>query len=157
MRGSASEGRRRQAIAVRGRRHGPAAVAAPVRPRHFRHVGGFSLLLACALLLSARGASGEPLQDPTRPPGWTATGAVAVPAAAAVEAPVFAVSMLKLSPSLRLAVVNGRSVREGDTVDGATVVAIAADGVTLDFQGRRLKADAPGGEKPLGGMKTKVQ
>ena len=109
------------------------------------------------MLWAFQAAAAATLEDPTRPPGWTPPARNGATAVRSPEAPGFVVSMLKLSATLRLAVVNGRSVREGDEVDGATVTAIDAGGVTLDYQGLRLRADAPGGGRLLGGMKTEVQ
>ena len=95
------------------------------------------LLLCCAWVAQA-----QTLVDPTRPPGWKSDAVAEAPGR--TPPPRFEVSLVKLSSSQRLAVINGRSVREGDEVDGARVVAIRRETVELEHQGRRLLAVTPG-------------
>ena len=91
--------------------------------------------LVWSLLILTSSASAAPLVDPTRP----ADSEAAVAPASTTPPQQFRVSLVKLSSELRMAVVNGRSVREGDEVDGARVTAIERDGVELDLGGERLK------------------
>lgn len=105
-----------------------------------------SWMLVWLLHLVMTTVSAAPLVDPTRPAGWTRS-------AAAVEQtplPQFTVSLVKLSSSLRMAVVNGHSVREGDEVDGARVVAIRREGVELEHGSTRLRLATPGASATLG-------
>lgn len=94
-----------------------------------------------AVLLAALiGASAVPaawargdLGDPTRP-----TGLNAPTAQRAAAQPGWVLQSILVAPDRRVAVINGRSVRVGETVDGARVVGIDADRATLDAQGRRI-------------------
>jgi len=43
-----------------------------------------------------------------------------------------------VSAERRSAIINGRNVREGGRVGGATVIAIESGRVTLDYRGRRF-------------------
>ena len=163
MPGSASERPSRQGLAALRRASGR-----PVAPDFDR--GGLERLSAMAVPLLAwtlliamqamhamqvmQGATAAPLEDPTRPP---AAPAPRVAEERSGSAPGFRVSLLKLSGSLRLAVVNGRSVREGDEVDGARVLAIGREGVTLDYRGERVLAAMPGAGGEAGeGFKTRL-
>ena len=70
-------------------------------------------------------AADEPLRDPTRP---NLAGPVVTAAAAA---PVFKVTAIFLSERRRVAVVNGKLVAEGDTVDGGTVTAVQTGAIRI--------------------------
>ncbi len=107
---------------------------------------GFAWPLVWLLLVFRVTAAATPLDDPTRPAGWRETPGVVE----STPPPVFRVSLLKLSPSLRLAVVNGRSVRVGDEVDGARVAAIGRDGVELEYGGMRLRLAPPSSATEIG-------
>lgn len=96
--------------------------------------------LAAGLLL-APGASGTAawaeLRDPTRPAGY------GVSAALETVAPEqqWWLTLIKIDGNRRSAVVNGRLVRKGDVVDGATVVEIRPSRVVLSWRGQRIDAD----------------
>lgn len=92
-----------------------------------------SACLAVLLLLaSAPGFAGEPLRDPTRP--YT-------PAERAREStPRFVVNAIIVSPERRVAIVNGRRLTVGASLDGATVIAIEKDQLVLEIDGRRISA-----------------
>lgn len=98
-----------------------------------------SCVLTCAmsalLSLAPLGADAQDiLRDPTRP-----YSAVAVTAAATPGSPAaFSVTAIFTSELRRVAVVNGQRVIEGDQVDGATVVEILANSLTLDFRGKQI-------------------
>ncbi len=91
--------------------------------------------VAVALLVAAAAVSaGEPpLADPTRPPAYTAP-----PAAAGAKGRAFRLSAVFLGPGRPRAVINGRTVRVGEQVDGARVIAIERHRVVLARNGGRL-------------------
>ena len=89
---------------------------------------------AAALLLGLFALSGavgkETLRDPTRPFSQQLS----------TRSPQqkFELQAVFRSADRRVAVVNGRRVVVGDKVDGATVIAIAADSLSLEYRGARL-------------------
>jgi len=97
----------------------------------------FSILsVLIALLFGPLLADGqELLRDPTRP---YATKAIATAATGGSPVSSFRVTAIFTSDLRRVAVVNGQRVREGDRVDGATVVEILADALRLNFQGKAI-------------------
>jgi MSHA biogenesis protein MshK len=101
-------------------------------------------LLAIAALIAAAAAgrvlAGD-LHDPMRPSGVT-------PSAATSAAPrPAAVSSLKLEGVIagaqRVAIINGRLVRAGDTVAGARVLEISAHSVRCERAGKILTLTLP--------------
>lgn len=77
----------------------------------------------------------ETLSDPTRPlDSAPAVGSSATTAAAAPSGPVLQSTLI--SPLRRSAVISGRTVKIGDTVDGAKVVDIQSYEVRLRRGGR---------------------
>ncbi|MBD8529496.1 MULTISPECIES: hypothetical protein [unclassified Massilia] len=90
------------------------------------------LLLACA-----GGAGAQALQDPTRPPaalmaGQGGAGAGAAPAPAAPRAPQLQSVLIGRQPGGRhVAVIDGETLRLGDTYKGARVVRIEQNKVEL--------------------------
>lgn len=92
------------------------------------------LLLACA-----GGAGAQALQDPTRPPaalmagqGAAGTAGAAPPAAAANRAPQLQSVLIGRQPGGRhVAVIDGETLRLGDTYKGARVVRIEQNEVEL--------------------------
>ncbi|MEJ2508115.1 MAG: general secretion pathway protein GspB [Gammaproteobacteria bacterium] len=89
-----------------------------------------ALIVAAVSVLGASGiAAAAPttaLDDPTRPPGYTSTGR-----GGAVQRPRWVLSQTLISPGRRRAIVNGRSVSEGDWIHGAVVVEILPTEVKL--------------------------
>jgi MSHA biogenesis protein MshK len=82
------------------------------------------------LLASAPGLAAEPLRDPTRP--YT-------PAERAREStPRFVVNAIIVSPERRVAILNGRRLTVGDSLDGATVIAIEKDQLVLEIGGKHI-------------------
>jgi hypothetical protein len=71
----------------------------------------------------------EILRDPTRP--YTAAER------RAVAAPRFVVNAIIVSPERRVAILNGRRVGVGATVDNATVISIEKDELILEIGGKR--------------------
>lgn len=78
------------------------------------------------------GLGDEVLRDPTRPYFVNEAG---VPAA-----PRFTVNAIIVSAERRIAIVNGRRVAVGGSVDGATVLAIEKDHLVLEKNGERVTA-----------------
>lgn len=100
------------------------------------------LIAVAACLLAAAPAAAQ-LADPTRPPAATHASGEA-PAAA----PAARLQSVLIAPGRRLAVIDGRTVKVGETVGGAKVVAISQAEVTLEKGAERetLKL-LPGTEK----------
>jgi MSHA biogenesis protein MshK len=85
------------------------------------------MLLAAATLAHA----GDNLPDPMRPDTLSA-----VPGRGAV--PGWDLNSILISSGRRLAVINGRAVGPGDTVNGARVLEISAGAVKLSVHGKTL-------------------
>lgn len=91
----------------------------------------------CALLASGLAfAQGGSLGDPTRP---TALNEAPPVRRAGPAEPRWTLHSTLVAPGRQLAVINGRPVRVGDVVEGATVVDIRRDGVTLDNKQGRME------------------
>lgn len=75
------------------------------------------------------------LVDPTRPP---VRAEQEKPAPAIAERRSWALESTLVSPERRVAVINGKLVSEGESVDGARVIAIRKRDVLLSAQGRRM-------------------
>ena len=85
------------------------------------------------VLLGATGVRAE-LQDPTRPPDFSAVEAV-VGTAGAMGLPAgsrLTLQSILISPTRRIAIVNGERVKEGDEIGTARVVEIRAWGLELE-------------------------
>jgi hypothetical protein len=94
-------------------------------------------LIGLVLLASAAVVAAEelPVRDPMRPFAATrATGG----ASPAVAGPRFVLTAVVLAAGRRVAVVNGEPRLLGETVGGATIVAIEADAVRLQEGGNEL-------------------
>lgn len=78
----------------------------------------------------------DQLRDPTRP--------YAAKQRLAVVAPSFKVNAIIVSADRRVAIVNGRRVVTGGSVDGATVVAIEKDRVIFEKDGKRMTGTLKG-------------
>jgi len=85
--------------------------------------------LVLALMIAATLDAGE-LQDPTRP-SFLSPGADDVAAGDTKTAPSLVLNAIRLSPTRRSAMVNDRSVKVGEHIGDARVVAIDRDGVRL--------------------------
>lgn len=66
--------------------------------------------------------------DPTRPPNFSG---FASNAAQDSGAPAWQLSSILVSPQRRLAIINGKTVRQGDQINNARVLKIRTTGVTL--------------------------
>lgn len=95
------------------------------------------LLLALFLPLGAVAAGAE-LRDPLRPPVT-----VSASPASSFNAAAWRLSSTLVAEGRRVAIINGRTVRVGDRVGGARVLAIDAGRVRLDYRGRRFTINRP--------------
>lgn len=94
----------------------------------------FALLVAAGVVVPAHAA-----RDPMRPPqAGAARGAVRVEPAPALTAVMGA-------GERRVAIVNGRVVRAGDTVDGALIVAVFEGGIRYSRAGAMRELRLPTG------------
>jgi len=126
------------------RHDAPAAVAEAPRPATRPAPEGSASPVAAIAPPIWDAGSRPPVPAATRPPASTVPRpaavapdrAAAAPAPAAPE-PVFRLEAVSSQDGHPVAVINGQLVREGETVDGARVVHIAADHVELEVQGRR--------------------
>lgn len=105
------------------------------------------LATLAALLAAASAAHAMPLGygDPTQPVPLN-TPPAAGAASAAPAKPDWILSSTLVAGSRRVAVINGRSVALGGTIDGARLVAVDARGVALDVAGRRVRLELPASE-----------
>ncbi|MEO8019924.1 MAG: hypothetical protein ABI769_19105 [Pseudomonadota bacterium] len=86
-------------------------------------------ILCLVPLLLAAGVQAQTFRDPMRPPGST-------PASARVAGPVALKLEGVISGAVRVAIVNGRLVRAGDSVAGAQIIEVLSDGVRYLRAGR---------------------
>ena len=99
----------------------------------------FRAMLPCALLIvsvAAAAAEELPVRDPMRPYGRDAGAAVGT--AAATNGPRFALTGVVLSSARRVAILNGKPYQQGESVDGAEIVAIESHAVRLSDRGTQL-------------------
>lgn len=80
------------------------------------------LLMSVPLVASA-------LEDPTRPPSFV--GVTGNSEAEQSQLPVWQVNSILISNERRVAVVNGRTVKQGDQINSARVIRISPTAVTL--------------------------
>jgi hypothetical protein len=90
----------------------------------------FSTLLAVA---GAVAADEPPIRDPMRPFGRGSAAGAAIAAA-----PRFALTAVLIAPTRRIAIVNGKPYSQGESVDGAEIVAIEQGAVRLREHGADL-------------------
>jgi len=94
-----------------------------------------SRAVVCGLLLACGAAAAQDgLGDPTRPTPLRAAAPVE-----AAAAPQWRLQSTLVAAQRRVAVINGRTVREGETVDGARLVEVRPDGVSLERAGRTFE------------------
>jgi MSHA biogenesis protein MshK len=92
------------------------------------------LLILLSVLLAAPAQATSPRHDPLRPPAGVQT----VPGGAApVHTEVPQLQAVIHSAQRRIAILNGRSVREGEKIDAWQVLSIRAREVLLDGPGGR--------------------
>ena len=90
-----------------------------------------SLTLSAAL---AGPVAAEGLADPTRPNSWAQ---VLAPGAVVQQAPSFALESVIFSPSRRVAVINGRTLAEGESLGTLTLLKVDRRQVTVRIDGQR--------------------
>lgn len=95
--------------------------------KRIRNLGIVVLMLAATNV-----CLGESLRDPTRP--YEAS------AVATTASPRFSVNAIIVSADRRVAIVNGRRVGIGGSIDGATVISIDKDQLVLTRNGKRITA-----------------
>ena len=91
-------------------------------------------LLALALLAAMPAVEQSGLGDPTRPTSLSEPGA----GAAAAQGPRWRLQSTLVADTRRVAVINGRTVAQGGKIDGAKLLEIRKDGVTLEHDGQRI-------------------
>ena len=89
------------------------------------------------MLVYSANAAAEVKEDPLRPADYRSAGAAASPKH---SAPSWRVNEILISESRRVAVVNDRSVKQGEYISGARVVAIEPGYVTLEYNNRLITA-----------------
>jgi MSHA biogenesis protein MshK len=94
--------------------------------------GNLPIIVLLLTSLSGPSLGEEILRDPTLP--YLASEHIAV------TTPRFAVNAIIVSSDRRVAIVNGRRVGVGGSVDGATVIAIEKDHLILEKDGKRITA-----------------
>ncbi len=94
----------------------------------------FRAACVIALLCGATAVKGAepPVGDPMRPFQYVGKGG---PAATGVQ--VFRLTAVLISPSRRIAVVNGKPCAAGDVIDGAEIASIEASAVGLKRGGKK--------------------
>ena len=98
---------------------------------------GRVLALALALVAGVGAASAQSgLGDPTRP---TALNEAPAREERAVQGPRWRLQSTLVAEARRLAVINGRTVAQGERIDGATLREVRREGVTLDVDGRSIE------------------
>ena len=89
-----------------------------------------ALALACLLAAAGSAYAAEPaMHDPTQPFRAAAGGETAAPASG--PQPRFKVTAVLVSPTRRVAIVNGHALQEGQRIAGAEIVKIDARSVQL--------------------------
>lgn len=88
----------------------------------------FNLAVAFFLCVPGAATADTDFRDPTRP------YRVSAPVSQAPQR--FVVNAIIVSDDRRVAIVNGKRVGEGQSIAGATVVAITKDAIRLDVDGR---------------------
>lgn len=95
-----------------------------------------SRLAAVALLLAVLPvAAQQGLGDPTRPTSMDEPE----PARTVQSGPRWRLQSTLVADTRRLAIINGRTVAQGDRIDGALVREVRQEGVTLEVGDRRVE------------------
>ena len=104
--------------------------------RQFPPLSGLVFML-CVISACTCPAMAASLPDPTRPPARSNEPKQVQDVHPA--APNWTVDSILISGSRRLAIVNGRVTRVGETVSGARIAAITPREVLLEYQGREFR------------------
>ena len=97
--------------------------------------GREATLAALAGLIFSMTAAAQELGDPTKPTPLAPRGS----SSAESSGPRWRLQSTLVADTRRLAVINGKTVKPGERVDGATVVEVRTDGVVLDYEGQRME------------------
>jgi hypothetical protein len=92
-----------------------------------------ALIVGCMLAAGGGRAADAPVHDPMQPYRFVASGA-----AGNAAAPRFALTAVLISPTRRVAIVNGKPYERGESVNGAEIVRIEPDAVHLREHGNEL-------------------
>ena len=95
-----------------------------------------AVVLGLVLLAGAAATPAQPLGDPTQP---TALDAPEPTERRAASGPRWRLQSTLVADSRRLAVINGRTVAQGERIEGAMVREVRQGGVTLEVEGRRIE------------------
>ena len=112
----------------------------------------FIAVMALACWGSMDLALADSLGDPTRPaPEWLATQASAPGAVATAKDSGLGLRVLVIGPTRKFAIIDGQTVRLGETFNGAKLVGFHADGVVMQKDGskERLSMSPAVGKKVL--------
>lgn len=94
------------------------------------------------ILLLPLSVAAEPLPDPTRPFGYGVDPIVVIQEEALPREQInWHLSGIRIAPDDRTAILNGRLLREGGTVDGAELIEIRPASVLIDFENKRIRVD----------------
>lgn len=92
------------------------------------------LLLPIAALLALAPAAAQEIGDPTRPTTFRTSAPVET-----LAQPQWRLQSTLVASQRRVAVINGRTVREGEMIDGARLLEITAAGVRLERGGQSFE------------------
>jgi len=94
-------------------------------------------LIVAAVLAAAGAARAEdaPVRDPMQPFRYVASAGAG---GGVVAVPRFALTAVLISPTRRVAIVNGKPYERGESVDGAEIVRIDPDAVHLRQHGNEV-------------------
>lgn len=100
-----------------------------------KHSRWLTAIAAATLLALAGGSSAaaDERRDPLRPPDFSRERSQS-----RFDASAWSLGSTLVAPGRRIANINGQTVRPGDTVGGAEVLAIHNGRVRLDYRGRRF-------------------
>ncbi len=98
-----------------------------------RSMTSLAMLLLLLAMAPEAVLADEALRDPTRP--YSPVKGIRA------SSPGFVVNAIIISPQRRVAILNGRRVAVGGSLDGATVIAIEKDHLILQTGGKRIKAE----------------
>lgn len=97
----------------------------------------FSIIILVAGLLNAQIVCAATSEDPLRPPGYKITKSNKK---GEKQPKTWIVNEILHSEGRRVAIVNNETVRKGDLVNGARVVNITSEQVTLEYKGRIINS-----------------
>ncbi len=87
----------------------------------------------------------ESLGDPTQPPAGFEPLEVDMVGAEPRISPIWDLRLVRITPVVRSALLNGRRVHEGDVVEEAKILKIHSTGVLLEWAGEQVQVQLGGG------------